>query len=160
MKATTRSVACLVLLVAIVAACRREGRPTDSLPRCEPVGALMRRLPGLVVSVGVTTLDSAWSGAGERPACRLVASGHFVGGYASMDSLFAWLRGAGWRDNTAYSADGPDGMAAGTHRAGVTCIIEGHWDGGDDAASTTVPGDTLDIFATCAATLPADTTLP
>lgn len=168
-------------LVVALAACTREPAPEGGAPvarglpaatatvvdtagllqRCEPIEASLRRLPGLIVSQpGTTTLASAWAGAEARSACRLAANGHFVGRYASMDSLFRWLRAAGWGANTTYSADGPDGTVAGMHRSGVTCILEGHWDGGDDSDSTYVPSDTLDIVGTCAATLPVDTTFP
>ena len=88
------------------------------------------------------------------------AGGRFVGPIASVDSLFAWLLTDGWRDNTIFSADGPDGTVQGVQRDGTTCIVAARWDGGDDSDSAYVPGDTLDVAATCAATSPADTMPP
>jgi hypothetical protein len=121
----------------------------------------MRRLPGLVVdSARSTSLDRAWTSADPRPACRVQGAGRWVDEYASVDSLIAWLRAAGWRDNTVFQADGPDGTVYGLHHDGLTCVLEGHWDGGDDSDTTYVPSDTLEVSATCAATLPGDTTLP
>lgn len=93
-----------------------------------------------------------------RPACRLRATGHFVGAYSSMDTLVAWLQTGGWQENTIFAADGPDGTHRGLQRAGVTCILEGRWDGGDDSDDSYAPSDSLEIHAGCASTEPADTT--
>jgi hypothetical protein len=125
---------------------------------CREIGGLLRQLPGLAVdSTRDITLEVAWPSAGPRPACRVGAAGHWVGQYGSVDSLVAWLRTRGWRENTIYSADGPDGTVYGVHRAGLMCILEGRWDGGDDSDSTSVPSDTLELWGTCAATISADT---
>lgn len=85
------------------------------------------------------------------------AGGRFVGPCASVGSLFAWLQADGWRDNTIFSADAPDGTVQGFQRNGTTCIVAAQWDGGDDSDSTYVPSDTPDLAATCAATSLADT---
>jgi hypothetical protein len=130
------------------------------LGACEAIETALHRMPGLRTKRGFVPLDSAWSGAGNRPSCRISANGHSVRKYYSMDSLEAWMRASGWRDNTNYQADGPDGTVYGLHHAGVTCILEGRWDGGDDSDSTYVPSDTLTIFGTCTTTVAADTTQP
>lgn len=134
--------------------------PLDSAlaARCETPAILLARMPDLQEHTPKrVSFSSAWGGADARAACRVAASGHSVNEYASVDTLLGWLRIAGWRENTIYSADGPDGTVVGMHNAGTTCIIEGRWDGGDDSDSTVVRSDTLDILATCTETIAADT---
>jgi hypothetical protein len=152
----------LALSVLVLPACGNSPAPRlAESAACESVHAFLARLPGLTVSEPrVADLASAWSGAGPRPGCQVQAGGRFVGPFASVDSLFAWLLTVGWRDNTIFSADGPDGTVQGFQRDGATCIVAARWDGGDDSDSTYVPSDTLDVAATCAATSPADTMLP
>jgi hypothetical protein len=58
------------------------------------------------------------------------------------------------------SADGPDGTVQGVHRGGVTCLLEGRWDGGDDSDSTYVPSDTIEVRVACTRTVRADTIAP
>jgi hypothetical protein len=137
------------------------GAPADTTPAppgCEAVDNYISRMPGLERRPprGVP-LSAAWDGADARPACQAAASGHSVNEYASVDSLLGWLRISGWRENTIYSADGPDGTVVGMHNGIMTCIIQGRWDGGDDSDTTAVRSDTLDVTATCAPTIGADT---
>lgn len=132
-----------------------------ALSACDTIGDLIGHLPALRLErLAHAALDSSWHGAGTRPACRRRASGHFVGEYYSLDTLAHWLLARGWRENTIFAADGPNGTHWGLQRAGVTCILEGRWDGGDDTDETYVPSDTLEIHAGCAATEPADTIPP
>ena len=131
---------------------------TPAPPGCEAVSSYIGRMPGLEQRpLRGVPLSEAWDGAEPRPACQAAASGHSVNEYASVDSLLGWLRISGWRENTIYSADGPDGTVVGMHNGIMTCIIEGRWDGGDDSDTTRARSDTLDVTATCAPTVAADT---
>jgi hypothetical protein len=76
------------------------------------------------------------------------------------DSVIQWFKGRGWSDRTTISADGPDGTVVGLYHQGVTCILRGQWDGGDDSDTTYVPSDTLEVHLACARAIPADTTVP
>jgi len=58
------------------------------------------------------------------------------------------------------SADGPDGTVQSVHHAGVTCLVEGRWDGGDDSDTTYVPSDTVEVRLACTRTVGTDTILP
>ncbi len=105
--------------------------------------------------------DSAGLTNGDfRPACHVRGTGHYADStHGDFDSLLSWLAQAGWRQ-ARYQADGPDGSTTGLYRDGVTCIVSGMWDGGDDTDTTNVPSDTLTIAATCAKTAAVDTTPP
>ena len=127
-------------------------------PGCEAVADYISRMPGLEQrSTRAVALEAAWASAGARLACQSAASGHSVNEYASVDSLLGWLRISGWRENTIYSADGPDGTVVGMHNGSMLCIVEGRWDGGDDSDTTVARSDTLDVTATCTAVIAADT---
>ncbi len=67
-----------------------------------------------------------------------------------------WFIDRGW-SYARYAADGPDGTMWGVVRGRDLCIVEGAWDGGDDADSTYVPkpGFTLDVQ--CLPAAPSDT---
>jgi len=119
---------------------------------------LLRRLPGTVVHwpAGIA-FDSLWNRATTRWACRVAATGVVPAGYEPIDSVLRWLAERGWLDRTTISADGPDGTIQGLRRDGVTCLVEGRWDGGDDADTTYVPSDTLEVHVACTRTMPADT---
>ncbi len=122
---------------------------------------LLRQVPGTVVHWSTPiSFDSLWHGATKRWACRVAATGHTSPAYVPIDSLLTWLRDRGWLDRTTISADGPDGTIQGVHRGGVTCLVEGRWDGGDDSDSSYVPSDTLEIHIACTGTIAADTAPP
>lgn len=157
-----------------VAACGTDGRepaarPTTDAPgvfsvapaavaACDTIGGLIAALPALRLErLPTAPLDSSWRGSGARAACRLRAVGHLEGAYYSLDTLVGWLQTRGWRENTIFAADGPDGTHRGLQRAGVTCILEGRWDGGDDSDESYVPSDTLEIHGGCATSELADT---
>ena len=137
---------------------RAPPREIDSV--CAAVEGVLRHAPLLRVErLPPAPLDSAASGGGDRPSCRVAAYGRSGRDYTPLDSLLAWLRVEGWDDLTVFSADGPDGTVQGHRRNGVTCIVEGRWDGGDDSDPAYVPSDTLEIRVACARTVPADTAL-
>ncbi len=77
-----------------------------------------------------------------------------------MDSVLRGFTARGWSDRTMSAADGPDGTVQGVHRGGVTCLLEGRWDGGDDSDSTYVPSDTIEVRVACTRTVRADTIFP
>jgi hypothetical protein len=119
---------------------------------------LLRRLPGTVSHWSpAIAFDSLWNRATTRWACRVAALGVVPAGYEPIDSVLHWLTERGWLDRTTISADGPDGTIRGVRRDGVTCLVEGRWDGGDDADTTYVPSDTLEIHVACTGGMPADT---
>lgn len=104
--------------------------------------------------------DSLWHGSTGRWACRVLAAGRTKSELFSVDSVRQGFVARGWSDRTMISADGPDGTVQGVHRGGVTCLLEGRWDGGDDSDSTYVPSDTIEVRVACARTASADTILP
>jgi hypothetical protein len=63
-------------------------------------------------------------------------------GYARIQQA---LDAAGWAIQPYYDADGPDGTSFARVCREALCVIEAHWDGGDDEDSTSVvvPGETL-----------------
>ena len=127
---------------------------------CLGIDAILRRLPALRVSTEPgLPFDSVWPGAGTRTACRVRGAGHFTGKIASFDSLLTRLGEAGRSGNIVFSADGPDGTIQGYQRGGVTCILRGEWDGGDEADSTYQPSDTLEIDVSCAQSVASDTAI-
>jgi hypothetical protein len=77
-----------------------------------------------------------------------------------VDTVLRGFTARGWSDRTMLAADGPDGTVQGVHRGGVTCLLEGRWDGGDDSDSTYVPSDTIEVRVACTRTIRADTVLP
>ncbi len=135
---------------------------TADLGDCEVPRGLLDRLQTLTVGeTRAVSFDTAGLTNGDfRPACRVRGTGHYADSTrADFDSLLSWLEQAGWRQ-ARYQADGPDGSSTGLYREGVTCILSGMWDGGDDTDTTYVPSDTLTIAATCAKTAAVDTTPP
>jgi hypothetical protein len=128
---------------------------------CDSLLPTLRRMPSTSLGAArLVDLDSAWSGAGKRPACQVAGNiGPIVSEFTVADSLEGWLDAAGWRTNTVYAADGPDGHVASRYRNGATCILSFHWDGPDDGdtTATTAAVDSMKVELTCAATVPADT---
>jgi hypothetical protein len=106
------------------------------------------------------SFDSLWHGPTGRWACRVTAAGRTRREAFSVDSVLRGFITRGWSDRTMIAADGPDGTVQGVHRGGVTCLLEGRWDGGDDSDSTYVPSDTIEVRVACTRTMPADTTFP
>jgi hypothetical protein len=104
--------------------------------------------------------DSLWHGSTGRWACRVLAAGRTWREEFSVDTVLRGFTARGWSDRTMISADGPDGTVQGVHRRGVTCLLEGRWDGGDDSDSTYVPSDTIEVRVACTRTVRADTTFP
>ncbi len=104
--------------------------------------------------------DSLWHGSTGRWACRVLAAGRTRREAFSVDSVLRGFTARGWSDRTMIAADGPDGTVQGVHRGGVTCLLEGRWDGGDDSDSTYVPSDTIEVRVACARSARADTVPP
>jgi hypothetical protein len=128
---------------------------------CQVGDTLLRQVPGTVLRWSpAVAFDSLWHGATNRWACRVAAVGRVPSTYAPIDSLLEWLKARGWLDHTTISADGPDGTIQGVRRSGVTCLVEGRWDGGDDADTTYVPSDTMEVHFACTRTVAADTLAP
>jgi hypothetical protein len=179
--AVLRGIGCGIFLVAAcsggtrsdTAAARNGGSPegaasvadsrVDVAARaaCQVGDTLLRRVPGTVFRRSpAVAFDSLWHGATNRWACRLAAVGHAPNTYAPIDSLLAWLKARGWLEVTTMSADGPDGTLQGIRQGGVTCLVEGRWDGGDDADTTYVPSDTMEVHFACTRTAEVDTLAP
>ena len=66
-----------------------------------------------------------------------------------MTRLEYVLGEAGWTAHPAYIADGPDGGVMGFVSKRHFCVVEGHWDGGDDSDSTYVPEPGCQVTVTC-----------
>ncbi len=64
-------------------------------------------------------------------------------------TLEAALTARGWIRDIAYDADGPDGTSFALRSREALCVIQGNWDGGDDADSTYVPAPGHGIAVTC-----------
>lgn len=138
-------------------------------PRVDPLAqaaclvgdSALRRIPGTVLRWSAAVpFDSLWHAGGSRWACRLAVIGRVPPQFEPVDSLLRWLKLRGWVDRTVLSADGPDGTIQGVHRGGVTCLIEGRWDGGDDSDSTYVPSDIMEVHFGCTRTTAGDTLPP
>lgn len=128
---------------------------------CVVGDTLLRRVPGTAVRrPPAIAFDSLWHGSTSRWACRVAAVGHVPFTYSPIDSLIEWLKDRGWVDRTTISADGPDGTIQGIHRGSVTCLVEGRWDGGDDADTTSVRSDTMEVHLACTRTIATDTLSP
>jgi hypothetical protein len=123
--------------------------------------SLLRTAPHAAVQItAAVPTDSVWYGETPRWFCRVTASGHSKHGWLSVDTVMRAFVARGWSDRTMVSADGPDGTVQGVHRAGVTCVVEGRWDGGDDSDTTYVPSDTIEVRLACTRTVTADTLMP
>ena len=59
------------------------------------------------------------------------------------------LTAAGWIEDYAYMADGTDGSNSGFLSRRALCVINAHWDGGDDSDSTVVPAPGCTVIVTC-----------
>ncbi|HWP37461.1 MAG TPA: hypothetical protein VNL18_07915 [Gemmatimonadales bacterium] len=70
--------------------------------------------------------------------------------------LDRWFRARGWRE-APYAADGPDGTMFGVVRVPELCVVEGHWDGGDDTDTTPVPQPGDELTVNCVPATPGDT---
>ena len=66
-----------------------------------------------------------------------------------MTKLEYALYAAGWAPDYGYAADGPDGGVLGFVSKESLCVVEGHWDGGDDSDSTYVPASGCEVTVTC-----------
>jgi hypothetical protein len=66
-----------------------------------------------------------------------------------MSKLEYALYAAGWAPDYGYAADGPDGGVLGFVSKESLCVVEGRWDGGDDADSTYVPDVGCEVTVTC-----------
>lgn len=86
--------------------------------------------------------------AGARRGCRVSAHSDDRPG-APVDAVVEALQAEGWRLLLAYMADGPDGSTAGFEVGPVLCIVEGRWDGGDDADPTYVPAPGYELAVGC-----------
>jgi len=122
---------------------------------------LLRQVSGVDTQwESAVPFDSLWYGSTGRWACRVLAAGRTRREAFSVDTVLRGFTARGWNDGTMISADGPDGTVQGVHRGGVTCLLEGRWDGGDDSDSTYVPSDTIEVRVACTRTVRADTIAP
>jgi hypothetical protein len=76
-------------------------------------------------------------------------------GGTQTGELQNWFLAHGWR-NAPYGADGPDGTMFGLFRAPDLCLVEGQWDGGDDADTTYVPRPGDELTVQCVPAAPSD----
>ncbi len=65
------------------------------------------------------------------------------------DAFGKMLTDAGWVEEFGYSADGPDGTALGYASKNFFCVVEGAWQGEDDADETYVPPPGCTVTITC-----------
>lgn len=145
--------------VASVGTLLRDARvDTAAHHACLTGDSLFRRMPAISLQwISAIRFDSVWYGDTTRWACQVVAAGHTKDSWASVDTLVRLFTGRGWSDRTMISADGPDGTSQGVHHAGVTCLVQGRWDGGDDSDTTYVPSDTIEVRLACTRTIKTDT---
>jgi len=148
--------------VALTPAVARDPRIAVPVYNACLVGdSLFRQLPRTIRKwTAAVPIDSVWYGDIERWACRVVAAGHTSTSALSVDTLMATFRMRGWSDRVMISADGPDGTVQAVHRAGVTCIVQGRWEGGDDSDTTAVVSDTIEVRLACMRSVSADTLMP
>ena len=118
---------------------------------CDSVSAtLSRRLrEPLSLRSDDAPLAETFSRDAVQRGCVLTWKGTFartpdVGGEAS-----GAFTAAGWAPVTHMQADGPDGTVFGMVSITALCIVQGEWDGGDDADSTHVAGDWWRLRVEC-----------
>jgi hypothetical protein len=129
-----------------------------ALAACGPAEDLLRAWRGARVSVDPAfDLHTMYGGSESRIGCRVLALGTNTAASTSVEAIAQRYRSAGWHEASALDADGPDGSIVGLELGGITCVVEGRWDGGDDSDSTYVPSDSLRLAASCAPTQPRDT---
>ena len=135
------------------------GLPSDSvLLACSRAADFLASWPRARVTFDSTfNLSSRYAGPKSRLGCRVLGAGTTRAASASLDSLIARYRSAGWDWAGAFAADGPDGSTTALQRHSITCVFEGQWDGGDDADSTHTPSDSLALSTACAPLVASDT---
>ncbi len=141
---------------------RDDGRvDANARAACLVGDSLLRAGPKTAVQSSPTVpSDSVWYSETPRWFCRVMAEGNSKNGWLSVDTIMRGYVARGWSDRTMISADGPDGTVVGLYRSGVTCVVEGRWDGGDDSDTTYVPSDTMEVRVSCGRTLVSDTLMP
>ncbi len=133
----------------------------DVRAACALGDSLLRHLPPVALEpMQLVPFDSVWPGDVPRWGCRVMANGHTKTSALSVDTLWHSLEARGWNTHTMISADGPDGTVVGLRHRGVTCVIDGRWDGGDDSDTTYVPSDDIEVRVGCARTIGSDTLFP
>jgi hypothetical protein len=114
-------------------------------------------------SAADTAVADAQAG-GTHPGCVVTGRGMLgqasAGGDLGAD-LRAMLSRAGWSPDPGFDADGPDGSAGASRRAGVLCYWSAVTDGDadEDADTASAPADT-DAWRSLPATVTVSCTRP
>ena len=126
---------------------------------CDTVAHLLRAVASRHLRLVADTLVVN-PGGGPAPwprrGCQILVTDSIGEGWAATKDLGEWLRAHGFR-SAPYSADGPDGTMFGLAREPELCLVEGHWDGGDDTDSTYVPRPGYDLTISCVPAAAGDT---
>jgi hypothetical protein len=101
---------------------------------CDAAYAIATKTPG----VSIRRRTGTFSDESLREpvfGCGLAISGSFARAQATGDAALRLRQGfsaRAWQEMPAYDADGTDGTSFAFHKAGVSCLVRGTWDGGAD----------------------------
>ena len=123
------------------------------LRACDLVAQIVTRSKGVTIKRNTGPFVDEFESR-TRVGCSvsLVGSNAALGGGPSpIDQWRKEFAARGWQEDTNHSADGPDGTSFAYVRAGVICMFQGRWDGGDDTDPTVKPDDEYKEAGQCAA---------
>jgi hypothetical protein len=128
---------------AIAAELTTAGVDSDSLAAraCDSVAVIFAATPGGLVEAGSDPVSDP-DGEFDLPGCLVSLHGSLdaIAGAQRPDVILgAHFEAARWLYDDRFSADGPDGTSFVLIKNGVFCIVEGRWDGGDDADPRYIP---------------------
>jgi len=127
--------------------------PPAVLRACDLVAQIAARSTGVSIKRSTGPFEDEFESR-TRVGCSvsLVGSNAALGGGPSpIDQWRKEFAARGWQEDTNHSADGPDGTSFAYVRAGVICMFQGRWDGGDDTDPTVKPDDEYKEAGQCAA---------
>jgi hypothetical protein len=126
--------------------------PPAVLRACDLVAQVAARAKGVTITRGTGTFDDERERR-TRFGCSVSLVGSTKALGASPNPVELWCEqfsARGWQEDVNHSADGPDGTSFAFVRAGVICIFQGQWDGGDDTDPSAKPDDAYTGAEHCA----------
>jgi hypothetical protein len=124
------------------------GARSAILAACDTVGSWLRALaPTASHDQGSVPFDRHIPGAVGQ-GCTSSARGREQAGHSIYHAVLDSAKAHEWSEGVVIAC-GPDGSLTAIRRGEVVCGMSGTWDGGDDADSTYVPSDTIEVLAAC-----------
>ena len=99
-------------------------------------------------------MNALYHNSRTRSGCSVSLVGSNAALRGSPSPIDQWreqFAARGWQEDVNHSADGFDGTSFAYVRAGVICMFQGRWDGGDDTDPTVKPDDEYKGAGPCAA---------